>query len=282
MLKILAKLYHFIRLFSIDVVAGTLVGVFFAGKYLNIDIPRHYYTIMAISVWLIYLIDHLMDGVKRGEKTNNSTYSFFYQYKIPLILFCLILAVFDFRLILYRLEPEIIQFGLVLSAALFFYFLLNAFPVRIGKGLFLKELWISVIYTAGVWGGPFLYAGDDILPGQWMIVAGYFLIVASNVLLYSFNDYELDLREGDSTFSVQFGKKTTKLFILSAIFLTILLFLLNIFLFQSLSGWQIFVLFLMTGMMLSLTILKEEYKNKLCVACLADFVFLLPLILLID
>jgi 4-hydroxybenzoate polyprenyltransferase len=281
MFKILAKLYYYIRLLSIDIVAGTLAGVVFAGKFLDVEIPRHYYTILAVSVWLIYLIDHLMDGVKRGKESTNPTYLFFYHYKIPIILFSLLLAVFDFRLVLYRLEPEIIQFGLVLAAALFFYFLLNAFPVKIAKGLFVKELWIGIIYAAGIWGGPFLYAGDKILPGQFMIVTAYFLMVISNVLIYSFKEYNADITAGDNTFAVQFGRKITKSITLSFLTLAIILILLDILLFGNLLGLQIFVLLFMSGLLMSLTLFGESYLKNMCIGCLADAIFLLPLILLI-
>jgi 4-hydroxybenzoate polyprenyltransferase len=281
MLKIPAKLYYYIRLLSLDIVAGTLAGVVFAGKFLDVDIPRHYYTIMAISVWLIYLIDHLMDGVKRGESSNNKTYLFFHHFKIPIILFSLLLAVFDFRLVLYRLEPEIIQFGLTLAVALFFYFLLNAFPIKIGKGLFMKELWIGVIYVAGIWGGPFLYAGDNILPGQWMVVSAFFLIVISNVLLYSYTDYNSDINAGDNTFTVQFGKGITRIIILAALFLAIIFIFLNILLFDNLKGMQIIILIIMSGVMLLLTFLGETKLKKKCVGCISDAIFLLPLVLLI-
>jgi 4-hydroxybenzoate polyprenyltransferase len=202
---IFLRIYHFIRLFSLDIIAGAIAALAFSSSVMGIDLPRTYYTVLALTVWLIYTADHLMDGAKTRGKSSSETHNFFYTYKIPIILVFLIVLVFTFRLSMYRLDEKIIEFGMTPFAAVVVYLLLNRYYGNAPKWFFIKELWISLIYTLAIWGGAVIYAGDKVSPVQILMIVAFTLIVLSNVLIYSIYERESDLSDDNKSIVRDFG-----------------------------------------------------------------------------
>jgi len=201
------RFFSLIRIFSLDIVAGALASLVFAASLMDVDLHRSYYVIMALSVWLIYTMDHLMDGAKTRGNSESETHKFFYTYKIPVILAFLISLVLDFRLIVYGLDERIIQFGMGPGLAVILYLLMNRYHDTKQKWFFIKELWIAVIYTIAVWGGPVIYGGDFLNASQIMIIVSFALLIFSNVLIYSIYERENDALEKNKSLVLDLGLK---------------------------------------------------------------------------
>jgi len=193
------KLFYIIRLFSLDIVAGALAALVFAASVMEIELKLSYYLIMALTVWLIYTADHLMDGAKTRGKSGSETANFFHTYKIPVILVFLIVLVLDFRLIVYILDEKIVQFGMGPGIAAVIYLLMNRYYDGAQKWLFIKELWVAIIYTLAIWGGPVIFGGDTVNALQMMVIASFGLIVLGNVLIYSIYERESDIRDNNKS-----------------------------------------------------------------------------------
>jgi len=201
------RLYHYIRLFSLDIIAGALASLVFSSSVMSIELPCSYYTILALTVWLIYTADHLMDGAKTRGKSDSESHNFFYKYKIPVILIFLIVLVFTFRLIVYRLDEKIIEFGISPGLAVVVYLIMNRYYGNALKWFFIKELWIAFIYTLAIWGGPVIYAGDVISPAQALQILSFGLIILGNVLIYSIYERDSDIKDDNKSFVRDFGLK---------------------------------------------------------------------------
>ena len=199
------KLFYIIRLFSLDIVAGALAALAFAASVMEADLKLSYYLIMGLTVWLIYAADHLMDGAKTRGKSDSETANFFYTYKIPIILVFLIILVLDFRLIVYILDEKIVQFGMGPGIAAVIYLLMNRYYDGAQKWLFIKELWVAIIYTLAIWGGPVIFGGDTVNAVQMMMIASFGLIVLGNVLIYSIYERESDIRDNNKSIVRDFG-----------------------------------------------------------------------------
>ncbi len=216
------RLFSFIRLFSLDIVAGALAALVFAATVMGVDLHHSYYLIMGITVWLIYTADHLMDGAKTHGKSESETSNFFYNYKIPIILVFLILLVLDFRLIVYRLDEKIVQFGMGPGIATILYLLMNRYYDGPQKWLFIKELWIAIIFTLAVWGGPIILAGDSLTLSQVLTLGSFGLIILSNVLIFTIYERDIDIRENNKSLVRDLGLKATVTIVLVSLTFSIL------------------------------------------------------------
>lgn len=199
------RFYRYIRILSLDIVAGAMASLCFAANVMEVELHRSYYIILGITVWLIYTADHLMDGARTKGKSLSETHNFFYRFQIPLVLVFLILLILDFRLVVYRLDQRIVEFGMAPALATVFYLLLNRYYGQASRWFFIKELWISLIYTIAIWGGPVILAGDSMNTSQLLLASSFFLVISSNVLIYSIYERELDAREGTRSLVRDFG-----------------------------------------------------------------------------
>ena len=263
---------------SLDIVAGAIGSCIFAGEVFHVSIPVAYLAVLGFSAWIIYSADHILDAIKKKGNTEIQTHKFFYKYKTPLILVTVILTIFTFRLTMYSLSPAIIQFGLVLVAGVIFYFLLVNFYMNAPKIFFIKELWISIIYTAGIWGGPVIYAGSEPLIPDMLLIASFFLLVFSNVLIYSYYEYNQDIREQEKSFAVDFGKLLTRRLIYFLLIISFVLWQLAVYIYGNIKGDTILIYSMITiFLVLIISFPGTFYKNERY-GKLADSAFLIPYI----
>jgi len=275
-----SKIYHFIRIFSLDIVAGAIASAIFSSSVMEINLPRSYYTVLGLVVWLIYTADHLMDGAKTRGKSPSETHNFFNTYKIPIILVFILVLVFTFRLVLYRLDLSIIEFGIAPGFAVLIYLLLNRYYEKESKWFFIKELWIAIIYSMAIWGGPLIYAGDVINPAQLILIVSFGLIILGNVLIYSIYERELDAEEGNRSIVRDFGIKFSTNLAITSLVISALLALIAFFF---LGGWVIhsIIIVLISIALLAILSFPKFFSQGKLYGKLADLVLFLFLLTLI-
>jgi 4-hydroxybenzoate polyprenyltransferase len=272
--------FRFIRLFSLDIVAGALAALTFTASVMGVELHRSYYTIMALSVWLIYTADHLMDGAKTHGSSESEKGNFFYSYKIPIILVFLIILVLDFRLIVYRLDEKIIQFGMGPGIATVIYLLLNRYYENAPKWFFIKEVWIAIIYTLAIWGGPVIFAGDKVNPSQVALLVSSGLIIFGNVIIYSIYEREADAIENNKSMVKDFGLKNTMNTAVFALSVSIL-FSLAAYVFYGSALIFFLPLVLISSMMLVILSSPRIFSKSNYYGILADLLILLFFLVLI-
>ncbi len=273
-------LYYF-RFWSLDIVLGVVAGSLFAASVFNITLLPSYIIIIALSTWIIYFADHIIDGIKAGPEAKDPERRAFYKYKIPFIVIAFILAVFDFRYILYVLSPDIIQFGIVLLMAVGVYFMLQLFYGKTYKLFFIKELWVAIIYTLAIWGGPVIYYGHDIRTAEVLIICVYGLLVLSNVLIFSYFEVGDDRDMDKKTFATDFGIKLTRAIIYIVNSLAFILIIVVFFFYGRLTLLPFLILLLMNIGLMVVALFPRYFNIGRRYGIVTDGLFLLPFVVLI-
>lgn len=187
--------YHF-HLLSLDVVLGAAGSYAFACKALFQPVSYYFVIVLAISVWIIYLADHILDSVKIPYSPKYKLYS---RHKKVLATVIFILSALDGYLILKFLPAQILHFGFILGAFLILYLAGQHFLRGKFRSFFPKEILISVIYTLAVWLYPLLHT-QNIGAASALFLGLHFLLVLTNVLIFSFFEKEEDTRYRKATF----------------------------------------------------------------------------------
>lgn len=193
---------------SIDVVIGSVLSAFLAAKLLNVDLNWTFWISFPISVWIIYTMDHLVDANRLKSAAHTYRHRFHFLYRKELISIIIVLSIIDSIIILMWLQKEIIFFGLVLILLTILYLLLLHFNRNTKISLF-KEIFVSTIYTLGIWGGPISISNFNINSSQIILLSVFLLLVLSDVLLLSYYEVESDRKDSHSTFTVKYGKPLT-------------------------------------------------------------------------
>ncbi len=274
------KIYRLIRILSLDIIAGVIAGSLFAARMMSIILPWPYLLVIAVTAWIIYLSDHLVDGIKKKGESVNEIHRIFYKYKTPVILLIIMALIFDFSTALFFLPPGILQFGLIIGGATVLYILFTILFAGDTRVLFIKEIWISLIYTFAIWGGPVIYAGGHAESWQVMVMVSYGLLVMANVFTYSYYEYDMDIADRERTFAVDFGTRVTRIFI------TVTLILAGSFWITSAIIWglpalpALIILALMFAGLLVLIIFPAFFRKSGSYGIWADTVFLIPFLIL--
>ena len=157
------------------------------------------------------------------------------------------------------------------------YFLVHkALPLKL-RNWFPKELLISTGYMIGTFGLPFLTKTKPITRTEVLIITCYFLLVFSNVLIYSFFDFEEDKQSGFVGIIQVLGIKSGYKVVLSFVIVSDILCLYLLF------NNPTSIIILLVSVGISFIVFKPATfsKNQLY-GKIADALFLLPgLIILI-
>ncbi len=276
-LKKIGYLYLSIRLLSFDIVFGALCGAFFASRVFDLSASIYFYITLASAVWVIYTLDHILDGKQMSENPVKSPETLHHKYRGTFIFLILIISTLNLYLVVKYLEKEYHLFGFSTLVLVFFYLLLN-YILRKQKRYFPKEFIIAALYTWGIFGG-FLFLKDVITNLQILISVNYFLLVLVNVLLFSLIEIEKDKANQFHSFATYFGKRKTKklVFLLLS---TAGIFSFIIFIFNSV--WIIpFILLTINFSLFVLTQTANTEKSGSITGILTDVVFFLPAILVL-
>jgi 4-hydroxybenzoate polyprenyltransferase len=140
-----------------------------------------------------------------------------------------------------------------------------------------KEGWISIIYTGGYWGVPLIsYGAVPEIPVLLAIIV-YLLLVLINVLIYSYHDYHMDVRESQQTMVTVAGRKTTS-HLLTLLILSVLMLVMVALMIvdDQAMGRAYFILLSMTAVLGLILAFPRFFSKHDRYGILADGVFLLP------
>ena len=216
-LQIAGKVWFLFRLWSLDVVAGSMaVGAFFC-KILDVRMPLWWWFVLASSVWIMYTVDHLFDGYRIKDTASTAIFRHYYHAtrKTPLLLLVLITSVLTLFLVIRYAPPVLLKRGLALLAIIGLYFLLVNFVRHSKFFLFQKELAIAVIYAAGIAIGPLTFSAGKPETWQVILIVGMILMAWAEGIMASWFDHDNDLHDGHTSFATVFGLQNTKYFLIA-------------------------------------------------------------------
>lgn len=266
---------------SIDVCLGALAGGILASEILKTDPGWAYWIVLPMAVWLIYTSDHLIDGFRAGNKAIKDRYvvhrKYYRQFIIIASLILLISAFISFS----YLSIDIIIFGIILgSMAALYLILVFILPGR-GMPIFQKEIAVAFFYAAGIW-GPIIISGNTISWTEWGVVALFYLLALSDLIMLSLIEMKVDDAEGQRSLPLLFGTKHAKRLLHLLLIVVMASSVLIIFTHPS---WMIIKAALILGVMaLCLLIIfrmSGYLKNNDLYRYMSEAVFILPVLMLI-
>lgn len=189
-------IYQKLNLLSLDVALGACGGMYFFSHLLGLNLNWGFYFLMALAVWGIYTLDHLIDVRGLKKKAQTKRHVFHQRYFKSILVFLIAVVLIGFG-IAFALEPmhDLLLPGLALALIIVFWMLLirKLFP----RAVWLKEISIALFYVIGIALVPFLKADKEwIHIAFYFLASGYVLVAWINLLILSYQDRDSDEKDG--------------------------------------------------------------------------------------
>lgn len=280
--KRLSAFYKLFQSLSLDVVIGVLAVSLFASKLLNVEANPIWLLIISMATWSFYTIDHLIDGFKVKGNSTIFRHSFHYKYRIALLIISFIAGSIAVILGIIYLDYEIIKLGLGFGFIVLIYFTAIYFITNKKTFLLQKELIIACIYIAGIWLAPLVW--HQKMPEIFIIIviSVLFLLAWAEGIMASWFDYENDLKENHSSFTILFGKSNTRRFLIVFHILIFILIKLSVFFVSSNINFAAMIILALMNLSLLLIILyPSTFSKNDKYRIFGEMVFWLPFLILL-
>lgn len=204
------KIYRYLHFLSLDIVIGVLATSCFAARLFASDPGWIWYITLALTVWLLYMGDHMLDAWRHRKKIERELHYFMMKKRKTLVWSMGLVAAIDLLLIFNLLDHELMKYALVLAGmVLLFYAMRHVFR----KNRFLSvpgEIFVLLLYLAGTWLGPAVAMEGSFDSGQGMIALIFAGVLFMNLGVISLYDMKLDTRMGITSLANLLGVKRTR------------------------------------------------------------------------
>ncbi|MCC6684924.1 MAG: hypothetical protein IT247_07635 [Bacteroidia bacterium] len=276
----LLRFYRTLSYLNLDVVAGAVICSCFAGKVLQVTEPTAVYnTCLALSIWLVYTIDRLIDISRKERKLLSKRHQFHKTYQRflwPAVVFVFLL---NSWLAVNRLPYTMLVFGLLVVSGVAAYLIaVNMLPSSSSKW-FQKEPLIALVYTIGVWGSKLWLVPALSFRAFMVIVVPFFLLALMNLLVFSYFETDTDKENNQRSLSALLGAENVGrvIMVLFALVLTINLTMVRMDatpLYLMISITRTAMGFILFGLFYRSEFFYENERYRI----IGDAVFMLPLI----
>ncbi|MEP2024420.1 MAG: hypothetical protein ABJH98_18180 [Reichenbachiella sp.] len=188
-----------IRWLSLDVVAGGVIFTLAVGRVAGVDMNWSIPAALGSCIWLIYTLDHLIDGNSLDREPSMERHAFHKKYRKLIFIVFVLVACFGLRL-LFFLPYETLIYGCVLLGLVGLYFL----SIWLFKIYFAKEIFIAVLYACGIFLGSFSL-GINLDSSIFLLFAQTVLMASINLLLFSYYEVGHDTQDGHQSWATHFG-----------------------------------------------------------------------------
>ncbi len=264
---------------NLDVFIGSVACEIMVTRILSVYPGPAWWIILPVSVWIIYAFDRQLDAYKHKPLTSSSRYQFHSKNAKFILPVILVLAVINMILAIFFLERKIIVFGFEMAGLILVYLLFIYFTPNRKVISSTKKIFIAVIYTAGIWGGPLSLLDFGLTASQWFIVLVFLILAYLDTIALTLYDEDSARDPAD----IQRIKKNGKM---ALIFFIVPILLIAVFLFSSFLGLgietghgTILACIIMLLMAIALAILfsfRDFFKKKDKYRILPEIVFWLP------
>ena len=187
---------YFITALALDAVAVALLWQHLMADYLSVPIEWPHRTIIALSVWLVYVGDRLFD-IKKIPSHKLITQRHKLTLKLKPFLHPLFYILFSINVLLAfsTLSWTHLTLGLIILAACILYTKITA---RAKHTLIPKEIIVGTLFTAGTF--LFLVTPNSIAnPHFWSSIVITLILFNSNTLLVPYWEKTIDQAQGQSS-----------------------------------------------------------------------------------
>jgi 4-hydroxybenzoate polyprenyltransferase len=204
------KLYRYFHFLSLDIVLGALASSCFAAQLFGRNPGWVWWLTLAMTVWLLYTGDHMLDAWKHRKKVEREMHFFMLKNRKVLRFTLGAVALVDSMLIINLLDKELMKYALVLAGlVLLFYAMRHVF--RKNRVLHIPgEVFVLLLYMAGTWLGPAVVFEHSFEVGHGMIALIFAGVLLMNLGVNSLYDIKLDARLGLVSIARELGAKKTK------------------------------------------------------------------------
>ena len=201
-MNVLIRLYQYINILSLDVVAGSLIGALFFAEIFHAPVYSLVLAALAVTVWIIYTIDHLRDARAIKEPASTDRHRFHQRHFEILSALVLLMVAVDVVLAFF-LPAAVLHAGLTLGVIVVLYL---SFQRHLR---FMKEIFVACLYTAGVLLPSVSTVSELVSPEHGLLVCKFVITALMNLLLFSFFDLQADRRQEQYSFGTSFGARST-------------------------------------------------------------------------
>jgi len=273
----LTTLLKYIRFLSLDVTLGAALLTMAISNFIGVQLPLSVPVCLAISIWLIYTLDHLLDAKRSPQITIER--HLFHRRNFKILVINLILIALTGFYVAWSLPTITFIYGLGLILLVLVYFTLIYFL----KNFHFKEILVAIVYASGVFLGPISLIENGVDLQIISLFIQLLFLAFINLILFSYNDLEKDQADGNPSIVIKLGRETTGLI------LNILFVILTIVQFVSLLsnlGSSNFFLFQVLFVLMSIVLFSLKKWNNYFAAnskyqLIGDGIFFIPVIWLL-
>ncbi len=269
-----------IQFLSIDVVIGAVAVGYMATRLLEVGATPMWWLILPMAVWVTYSLDHIIDSIKKKNEAAIERHRFHYTNRKPIIIIVTLVGLITAILSLLYLENQILTDGIALAIIISFYFLLQYFLNTWKSALLPKELIIAAIYTSGIFLAPLIWYDMDPSYSIIVVIFSIFMLAWLEGIMISWFDYDKDIKDGHTSFTVIIGKKKTRRFLIVAHMLLEILIIAALILVSDRIVFYSLLIILIMNLLLGLIIMypNKFIKNNYYIL-LGETVFFLPFLI---
>ncbi|MHB8261401.1 MAG: UbiA family prenyltransferase [Bacteroidia bacterium] len=198
------QVYTLFQALSLDVVAGTVICSAAIGRYYQIEMPIQALVCLAIAVWLIYTIDHLLDAEKIIGKPASFRHQVHKLYKKQLVVVAVLVGLMG-AVVAFYLPLIILINGLFGVLFTLVYFLLLK-----KKWFWQKEICVAIGFTWGIVLAPLCLHQGYLSWVQVLIIPQVLMLAFANLLIFSWFEIVNDQQDGHPSMAIHLGIKRSE------------------------------------------------------------------------
>ncbi len=209
-----SKFIQFVNTYSIWVAVGSFSTYLFFSNIYKAH-PNYLVALgLALGVWFIYTLDHLLDGVTLKERAVSIRHKEHFDNKKTLKTL-LALVAFVLLTIAFLIPQEYYRFIGVLVSLTSIHFAMNYLVSEsVKRKIFLKEVFIALVVTLGFAYTPLLELEDKYTFGS---ISNYLILIffvnLANLILFSLFDKDADKMSATLSIARFYSNKTLQFFI---------------------------------------------------------------------
>jgi len=276
------KFYRGFHLLSFDIVLGALASSCFAAGLFGSLPGWAWWISLALTVWVLYTGDHLLDAWKNRKKPLRELDRFMFRNRRNLLWFMGVATVADLLIVFNMLERETLIHALILAGlVLLFYAMRHLF--RKNRILFVPgEVFLLILYMAGTWLGPFAIRTESLVSAHALGALMFAGILLMNLGIISLYDIQADTRLGIATLARTLGEKGTRNLVVTTAVLVYLLSVLQLMVYGTDHFFRLpLILSAMATFLLMVLFMPSTFRNNDYYRMAADAVLYLGFLALL-
>lgn len=261
----LLRLYRYLNILSVDVALGAVCSAAFFSRIFHVQIRTAGLFALALTVWIIYTVDHLLDARKIQYQASTERHHFHQQHS-KLLWALVLVAIGIVMILIFFIRKPILVWGVAGGALMIVYLAAQQYLK------FMKEIFIAVLYTCGVLLPSMAVTQLPVNEWPWLLIVLFSTTALINLFLFSWFDWEDDARHQAVSFVTVFGK-TISGWVIRVLFVGI-----GIGIFFMGAQHHQFMLLGMNVILLFLFLFSDLVRRYEVFRLLGDFIFILPIL----